>query len=42
MKLDVGDTILCIGSINASTLKHEEALNIFRMFDYNLPLTIVK
>ncbi|RNA40088.1 PDZ and LIM domain 3 isoform X13 [Brachionus plicatilis] len=39
-KLEVGDVIASIGSYPALSLKHEEALNIIRMFDLSLPLVI--
>ena len=39
-KLEVGDVIASIGNYPALNLKHEEALNIIRMFDLSLPLTI--
>ncbi|CAF0832367.1 unnamed protein product [Brachionus calyciflorus] len=39
-RLEVGDVICSIGNYPALNLKHEEALNIIRMFDCSLPLTI--
>lgn len=39
-KLENGDVIVTIGQYQALNLKHEEALNIIRLFDVTLPLTI--
>jgi hypothetical protein len=39
-KLLNGDVIANIGHYPALNLKHEEALNIIRLFDVTLPLTI--
>ena len=39
-KLEVGDVIATIGSYPALNLNHEDALNIIRQFDLNLPLVI--
>ena len=39
-KLDHGDVVTSIGNYSALHLKHEEALNIIRLFEYHLPLCI--
>lgn len=39
-KLECGDVIASIGNYPALNLKHEDALNIIRMFDVSLPLVI--
>ena len=39
-RLEVGDVIASIGSFPALNLNHEDALNIIRQFDLNLPLVI--
>ena len=39
-KLLNGDIIANIGHYPALNLKHEEALNIIRLFDVTLPLTV--
>lgn len=39
-KLESGDVIASIGNYPALNLRHEEALNIIRMFDLSLPLVI--
>lgn len=39
-KLEVGDVIANIGNYPALSLNHEDALNIIRQFDLNLPLVI--
>jgi len=39
-KLEHGDVVSSIGNYSALHLKHEEALNIIRLFEYHLPLCI--
>jgi hypothetical protein len=39
-RLEIGDVVVNIGNYPALNLKHEEALNLIRMFEYTLPLTI--
>lgn len=39
-KLECGDVIQTIGNYPALNLKHEEALNLIRLFDLTLPLII--
>lgn len=39
-KLEFGDTLLKIGNYSTVNLKHDDALNIIRMFDNTLPLVV--
>lgn len=39
-KLNCTDIVQSIGNYSALYLKHEEALNIIRLFEYHLPLVI--
>ena len=39
-KLECGDILLSIGNFSANDLRHEEALNLIRMFDLTLTLVV--
>lgn len=40
LKLDTGDVLVSVGQYSTANLKHEEALNLIRMFDLKLTLGI--
>ena len=39
-RLECGDVVLNIGNFSANDLRHEEALNLIRMFDLTLSLLV--
>lgn len=39
-RLECGDVLISIGNFSALDLRHEEALNLIRMFDLQLPLIV--